>query len=85
LFCSVDEGQNAVVKNGKIVFFRHWGTSADKLDIYDIAVGTWSIGILPININAVSTISVNNTIYVAGDAVNGSFSNITNQVWKLEF
>lgn len=80
-----DEGQNVVVKDGKIVFFRHTGNSADKFDIYDIATNTWSIGVLPVNIIGASIISVNNTIYVAGGAVNGSFSNLSNQVWKLEF
>jgi Kelch motif/Galactose oxidase, central domain len=82
---TIDEGQNTVVKDGKIIFFRHWANSADKFDIYDIATNTWSIGVLPVNIIGASIISVNNTIYIAGGAVNGSFSNLSNQVWKLEF
>jgi hypothetical protein len=82
---TIDEGQNTVVKDGKIIFFRHWTDSADKFDIYDTATNTWSIGVLPVNIIGASIISVNNTIYVAGGAVSGSFSNLSNQVWKLEF
>lgn len=43
---------------------------------------TWSIGVLPQNIEGASIISVNNTIYVASGYVNGVLSN---PVWKLEF
>ncbi|MEP7373100.1 MAG: PKD domain-containing protein [Chitinophagaceae bacterium] len=80
-----DEGQNTVVKNNKIVFFtgRRGG---NKFDIYDVTTNTWSIGVLPQSIYAASIISVNNTIYVAGGILNGgNFSNMSNQVWKLEF
>ena len=80
----IDRGQNAVVKNGKIIFFSdgYPNGSTDKFDIYDILTNTWSIGVLPVNILGASIISVNNTIYLAGGEVNGVFSN---QVWKLEF
>ena len=79
----IDRGQNAVVKNGKIIFFRHGANGwADKFDIYDILTNTWSIGVLPVNILGASIISVNNRIYLAGGAVNGV---VSNQVWKLEF
>jgi hypothetical protein len=81
---SIDDGQNAVVKNNKIIFLRHkGGADANKFDIYDIQTNTWSIGVLhqPIPTGA-SVISVNNTIYVAGGSVNGV---LINHVWKLEF
>ena len=80
----IDFGENAVVKDNKIVFLGHNsdGTGTDKIDIYDIATNTWSIGILPVNINGASIISVNNTIYVAGGYLNDARSS---QVWKLEF
>lgn len=69
-------GQNAVIRNNKIIFCRFVGEERDKFDLYDIISNTWSIGILsqPIPEEA-SIISVNNTIYIAGG----------NQVWKLEF
>ncbi len=70
---------NAVVKDNKIVFF---GTAADKVDIYDIAGNTWSIGVLPFSIDWLSVISVNNTIYAAGGLINGVYND---KVWKLEF
>jgi len=77
------EIQNTVLINGKIVFFTR-NQGAHKFDIYDIATDTWSIGVLPANIDVevASIISVNNTIYVAGGVINGV---ISNQVWKLEF
>jgi len=77
-----DAGQNAVVKNNKIIFYRPGGSDSNKFDIYDIAANTWSIGILPQSISGASIISVNNTIYVAGAYINGA---VSNQVWKLEF
>jgi N-acetylneuraminic acid mutarotase len=77
-----DEGQNAVVKNGKIVFMGDHQPDTNKFDIYDIATNSWSIGVLPVIFGGVSIISVNNIIYVAGGRVNGVWSN---QVWKLEF
>lgn len=74
-------GQNAVLKNNKIIFFTG-GSRANKFDIYDITTGLWSIGILPIDIGDASIISVNNSIYIAGGIINGVLSN---KVWKLEF
>ncbi|HEY0679826.1 MAG TPA: PKD domain-containing protein [Chitinophagaceae bacterium] len=76
-------GQNIVVKNNKVIFCRANASTRDKFDIYDIGTNSWSIGVLPMSLPAsASIIAVNNTIYVAGGIVNGSF---TNQVWKLEF
>jgi len=80
-------GQNAVLKDNKIVFFtgnRYIGLPGNKqrFDIYDITTNTWSVGILPVTVEVASIISVNNTIYVAGGLVNGVLSN---QVFKLEF
>jgi hypothetical protein len=79
----IDDGQNAVLKDNKIIFFRYT-YPADKFDIYDIATNTWSVGVLPQhNIENASIIAVNNTIYIAGgDARNGTR---TNQVFTLEF
>jgi hypothetical protein len=79
----IDNGQNIVIKDGKLVFFRHSDAIVDKFDIYDISTKTWSVGVLAEPAPKWSTIiSVNNTIYVAGGAINGILSN---QVWKLEF
>ncbi len=83
------EWSYAVMKDNKIVFFgTHYYDNnpdshvADKVDIYDIASNTWSIGVLPFSIEQPSIISVNNTIYVAGGFVNGVYND---KVWKLEF
>ena len=84
---------SAVEKTNKIVFFTSGiGNSPsswqeiprvlNKFDIYDITTGSWSIGVLPVNIYGSNIISVNNTIYVAGGYVNDALSS---QVWKLEF
>lgn len=75
-------GKNAVVKDNKVIFYSHDGNRSTALDIYDLATGTWSIGVLPINLVAASIISVNNTIYMAGGTVDGLPSN---KIWKLEF
>lgn len=75
----------AVLQNNKIIFFTgpsQYVGQTNKFDIYDIATNTWSIGLLPVNIESAAIISVNNIIYVAGGYVNGVLSN---QVWKLEF
>ena len=79
----IDNGQNIVLKDGKLVFFRHSDAIVDKFDIYDILTKTWSIGVLAEPAPKWSTIiSVNNTIYIAGGNLNGLLSN---RVWKLEF
>jgi N-acetylneuraminic acid mutarotase len=78
-------GQNAVVKDNKIIFFRHYNHDASMFDIYDIATNTWSIGVLPVSITSASIISVNNNIYLAGGVVKGKPFTISNQVWRLEF
>ena len=77
-------GQQAVIKNNKIIFLRHFDSDPvpDKLDIYDVITNTWAIGVLPVDLNEFSVISVNNTIYIAGGRINGVLSN---QVYKLEF
>ena len=72
--------QKAVVKNNQIIFFTN-GFS-NKFDIYDLVSNSWRIGQLNEVIGGAAVISVNNTIYVAGGYLNGSFSNM---VWKLEF
>lgn len=54
----------------------------NEFDIYDIASNSWSIGVLPFNIQRASIISVNNVIYIAGGLINGVESN---KVWTLEF
>ena len=72
----------AVQKKDTIVFFTGLGAVKNKFDIYDISNKTWSIGLLPENIEGAGIVSVNNTIYVAGGKVNGVLSN---QLRKLEF
>lgn len=75
----IDQGQNVVVKDNKLVFpFQR----SFKFDIYDIVTNTWSIGVLNQKVTGASIISVNNEIYVAGGYVNGLLSN---KVFKLEF
>ena len=80
----IDAGQNAVLKDDKIIFYRPRGASsaASSVDIYNTTSNTWSTGVLRFGVREASIISVNNTIYVAGGYVNGVLSN---QVWKLEF
>jgi len=74
---------NVVSKNDDLVFFTsNFFTSEVQIDIFNIANNTWSIGILPFSINAAAIICVNNTIYVAGGNVGGTYSD---KVWKLEF
>jgi hypothetical protein len=80
------EGQNTVRKDNNIVFFRHdYLLGTDKFDIYNISTGVWSIGVLPQRIYGASIIAVNNTIYLAGGTVSGSFTNLSNKIFKLEF
>lgn len=76
---------SGVQVNDKLIFFTGNNTPAttmNRLDIYNLTTNLWSIGILPVNINSSTIISVNNTIYVAGGYVNGS---VSSQVWKLDF
>jgi Galactose oxidase, central domain/Kelch motif len=75
-------GQNAVVKNDEIIFFRHGEGDNRRFDIYNNRTGVWSIGEIDQNIKNSSIISVDNQIYLAGGIVNGVLSG---QVWKLEF
>lgn len=79
-------GQNAVVKDNKILFYSSSLVNnfkrIDKFDIYDISTNTWSIGVLPFTLESASIISVNNVVYLAGGLVNGVLSD---KVWKLEF
>jgi hypothetical protein len=77
-------GQQAVIKNNKIIFLRHYDidSAPDKFDIYDVITNTWAIGVLPFDIELFSVISINNTIYIAGGAVNGV---VSEKVYKLEF
>jgi hypothetical protein len=74
-------GQNAVLKDNKIIYYSSYGRDSNKFDIYDILSNQWSIGGLPAKIGGASIISVNNTIYLAGGYVNGVLSD---KVWKLE-
>ena len=77
------DGQNAVLKDNKILYFRHYDTADPvRFDIYDTVTQSWSIGVLPKSILGASVISVNNTVYIAGGRVNGA---VSNQVWKLDF
>ena len=77
----IDAGQNVVLSNNKLIFYRANGSDMNKFDIYDLSSNTWSIGVLPQAIpSSASIIAVNNTIYVAGGNTVGS-----TQVWKLVF
>jgi hypothetical protein len=73
-------GQNAVEKDGKIIFLGK-SSFPNYFDIYDTATNSWSVGLLPQGIEKASIISVNNVIYVAGGEVNNVLSG---QVSKLE-
>jgi hypothetical protein len=62
-------GNNAVVKDNKIVYFSHdWvSPSATNFDIYNLTTGSWSIGVFPQGLQMGSIIiSANNEIYLAG-------------------
>ena len=50
----------------------------NQFDIYDPASDVWSIGMMNQGFVYAGVISVNNIIYIAGEAT-------LNQVWKLEF
>lgn len=76
----------SVIKGDNIIFFTGFASNIDAgtnhFEIYNTTTDTWKTGILNLNLNSASIISVNNTIYVAGGNLN---QNGTNQVWKLEF
>jgi hypothetical protein len=75
----VDGGQNAIVKDNKILLFaggRYYSSSGSRqFDIYDVTTNTWSIGICPVNIQGASVISVNNIVYITDGL----------HVWRLDF
>jgi hypothetical protein len=76
-------GQNAMVKNNKIVFPKNdGGANSDKIDVYDISSNSWSIGVLLYKFDGASFIAANNTIYVAGGLVNRVLSD---KVYRMEF
>ncbi len=67
---------NAVKKNEYIIFFTGYnGGEGDQFEIYDTTSGKWSTGMLNQKIQGAAIISVNNTIYVAGGFLNGTYSN----------
>lgn len=73
---------SAVVRNNKVVFFRHSIYDESKqFDIYDLATNSWSIGEVPQDIREVSVISANNTIYLASRKNSDGYT----PVFKLEF
>jgi hypothetical protein len=80
---SISSGQNAAIKNNKIIFYRPYSPENNKFDIYDVISNSWSIGTLgqPVPEGA-SIYSLNNIIYVVGGIVNGVQSTT---IWKLEF
>ena len=83
--------QPGVVQQGsRIIIFTsaswhysyiHPSMSAEKFDIYDMSTNSLSIGVLPMKIFDASIITINNTIYVIGGKVDGSYSK---SIWKLE-
>jgi N-acetylneuraminic acid mutarotase len=82
---TINDGQNVVLKNNKLLYFRHEGTFIKKFDIYDLQTHQWSIGVLPQNnFDYYSVIAVNNTVYLFGGWIMNNLA-MSNQVWKLEF
>jgi len=79
--------QGVAEVNGKLVFFAGYGFSGaiNRIDVYDVATNTWSIGLLNQNLYNCSIISVNNTIYVAGGSTSQTTGTLSDQVWKLLF
>ncbi|ANE51292.1 kelch repeat-containing protein [Flavisolibacter tropicus] len=77
------QGQQAVVKDNKIIFYRHDPDKTNQFDIYDIATNTWSIGEASDVIVGGAIVSVGNTIYLAGGRVNDVF--LIDLVCQLEF
>jgi len=80
---SAAEGQHAVLKDDKIVFFTG-SKDRNEFDVFDIPTQTWYVGILPDNktISQATIFAVDDTIYIAGGYVNGVLSD---QVWTLDF
>ena len=79
---SEPSGGLALLKNNKILFFTINGINDNTIDIYDVATGSWSIGVLPRSLYGCDIIFANNTIYVIGGYVNGVLSD---QFFNLEF
>jgi hypothetical protein len=78
----INDGQNAVVKDNKVIFFTGWNED-DRFDIYDLTTRTWQIGRLPFSLYGTSIVSLNNTIYIAGGyRINDQPSD---KFWRLEF
>lgn len=75
-------GFTTVRKNNTIVFFTGTGLFKDKFDIYNTATKVWSIGTLPVTIEAAAIASTGDALYVAGGVVNGS---VSDKVQRLEF
>lgn len=75
---------SAVQRDNDIVFFTgDWGgLIQNKFDIYHLSSRTWSVGVLPFNVEGSSIVAINNKVYVWGGKINGSYSN---QLWKLDF
>jgi hypothetical protein len=83
-FLSEPSQCRAVLKNNKILFFSQNVNNVDKIEIYDLASGSWSNGVLPQNLSRYGVVVNNttNTIYLTGGYLNTMASS---QVWKLEF
>jgi hypothetical protein len=73
-------GDHVVLRNGSVAFLRG---GLNFFDIFNIAAGTWVVGVLPeaLPSNA-AVICVNNIIYVAGGR---DMNTATDQVYTLEF
>jgi hypothetical protein len=78
-------GIQTVIKDNKILFFTgSWGPG-NRVDIYDIASQMWCWAEISASLQSSAVGSASNNIYVGGGLIGGNTSNITNQVWKLEF
>ncbi len=69
--------------NNKI-FFRGWRGNY-YFDIYDPQSSTWSIGQFPQNVFIESVILVNNALYAIGAYNDSSGTQLSNQIWKLQY
>lgn len=71
---------SAVIKNNDIAFFSQpigymgndSGPLSNQFDIFNTAIGQWSLGVLPSNVGFQSMIQVNNTVYMAGGVIGDS-------------